>query len=59
MPPEKPLSSKQAPLCEWIKYKPNWLLYIDNYFETCRNTDFEEEKTELELEPEVELQFEL
>ena len=43
--PEKPLSSKQAPLCEWIhlaKDEVSWLLYIDHYFETCRNTDFED-----------------
>ena len=43
--PEKPLSSKQAPLCEWIhlaKDEASWLSYIDHYFETCRNTDFED-----------------
>jgi len=34
LPPEKPLSSKQAPLCEWIKLakdETSWITYIDNY----------------------------
>ena len=42
--PEKLLSSKQAPSCEWInlaKDEPSWLLYIDCCFETCPDTDFE------------------
>jgi hypothetical protein len=45
LPPEKSLSSKQAPLREWIKLAKDetyWLTYIDNYFETCRNIDFED-----------------
>ncbi len=38
----KPLSSKQAPLKEWIllaKDKADWKSYIDTYFESCRNID--------------------
>ena len=45
LPAEKSLSSKQAPLREWIKQakdETNWLTYIDNYFETCRNIDFQD-----------------
>jgi hypothetical protein len=38
-------TSKQAPLCEWIPlaYDKNvWLNLIENYFETCRNMDYED-----------------
>ena len=37
--------SKQAPLREWIplaRDKNTWLSFIENYFESCRNTDYED-----------------
>ena len=37
--------SKQAPLREWIPLahdKNTWLSFIENYFESCRNTDYED-----------------
>ena len=45
LPPEKTLSNKQALLREWTplaKDEGNWLTYIDDYFESCRNTDYED-----------------
>ena len=42
LPPDKPLSNKQAPLKEWLplaKNESNWLEYIDAYFRSCRNID--------------------
>ena len=39
------LSNKQALLQEWIplaKDESNWLTYIDAYFESCCNTDYED-----------------
>jgi hypothetical protein len=45
LPIEKKLSSKQALLREWYplaKDQNSWTLYIDAYFEACRNIDFEE-----------------
>ena len=45
LPTKKKLSSKQAHLREWYplaKDQATWSLYIDAYFETCRNIDFEE-----------------
>ena len=62
LPPEKSLSSKQAPLREWIKLakdETSWLTYIDNYFETCRNIDFEDITNDTpENDEENELEFE-
>jgi hypothetical protein len=46
LPPDKSLSSKNAPLREWLplaKEESNWQAYIDNYFEMCRKTDPQEE----------------
>ena len=40
-----------------INYIKNW--DVRGIFETCRNTDFEEARTEPEVEPKVELEFEL
>ena len=45
LPPDKPLSNKQAPLKEWLplaKNESNWLEYIDTYFRSCRNIDYDE-----------------
>jgi hypothetical protein len=42
----KPLSSKQAPLKEWIplaKDEANWKFYLDAYFEACCNIEEEED----------------
>ena len=38
--------SKQAPLCEWFPLahdENNWNFFIENYFESCRNADYEED----------------
>ena len=38
--------SKQAPLCEWFPLahdENNWNFVIENYFESCRNADYEED----------------
>jgi hypothetical protein len=46
LPPDKTLSSKSAPLREWLplaKEENNWQSYIDNYFEMCRKYDPREE----------------
>ena len=45
LPTEMKLSNKQAHLREWYplaKDQATWSFYIDAYFETCRNIDFEE-----------------
>ena len=59
IPPEKILSNKQALLREWIplaKDESNWIIsYIDTYFESCRNTDFEDPNNDLPAEDEEEL----
>lgn len=39
LPPDKILSSKNAPLREWLslaKEENNWQIYIGNYFKICR-----------------------
>mmetsp|Transcript_22629 Transcript_22629/g.32396 ORF Transcript_22629/g.32396 Transcript_22629/m.32396 type:complete len:650 (+) Transcript_22629:1533-3482(+) len=44
LPPDMQIS-KQAPLCEWIPLaldKDNWKFFIENYFESCRNVDYED-----------------
>jgi hypothetical protein len=44
LPPDMQIS-KQAPLCEWIPLaldKDNWIFFIENYFESCRNVDYED-----------------
>jgi hypothetical protein len=46
LPPHKTLSSKNAPLMEWLslaKEENKWQLYIDNYFKMCRKYDPHEE----------------
>ena len=43
--PADVIISKQAPLCEWIPLahdKNNWINYIESYFESCRNADYED-----------------
>ena len=45
IPADKPLLNKQAPLKEWLplaKNESNWLEYIDAYFKSCRNIDYDE-----------------
>ena len=45
LPPQKKLSNKQAHLREWIplaKDESTWISYIDTFFETCRDIDFED-----------------
>ncbi len=44
--PHKPLSTKSAPLKEWLplsKDENNWQTYIDNYFEICHKYDSQSE----------------
>ena len=46
LPLEKALLNKQALLREWIplaKDEPIWIQYIDDYFESCRNIDYQDE----------------
>jgi hypothetical protein len=45
LPINKALSNNQAALCKWIhlaKDETNWNFFIDNYFEKCRDTDYED-----------------
>jgi hypothetical protein len=42
LPSGTTLSSKNAPLKEWLpvaKCEKNWQFYIDQYFESCKNLD--------------------
>jgi hypothetical protein len=42
----QPLSSKQAPLKEWIliaKNESNWKAHIESYFESCHKIESEDE----------------
>ena len=45
LPPDKPLLNKQGLLKEWLplaKNESRWLEYIDAYFRSCRNIDYDE-----------------
>ena len=44
---EKSSLNKQALLREWMplaKDQTSWLQFIDDYFESCRNIDYQDEK---------------
>ena len=44
----QPLSSKQAPLKEWLpiaKDESNWKAHIESYFETCHEIESEDEES--------------
>jgi hypothetical protein len=46
LPLERAPINKQALLREWIplaKDEPIWMQYIDDYFESCRNIDYQDE----------------
>ena len=46
LPLEKALLNEQALLWEWIplaKDKSSWMEYIENYFESCQNIDYQDE----------------
>jgi hypothetical protein len=46
LPKQCPLSNNQAPLKEWMplaRDTTNWQSYIDNYFESCRFADPEDD----------------
>ena len=46
MPIEKASLNKQALLLEWMplaKNQTSWLQFIDDYFESCRNIDYQDD----------------